>query len=478
MAIPSDLVDFLLRSGEMSWIEFKENNSDPERIAKYISALCNSAAVDEVPFGYLLWGISDSRSVVGTTFNPSLEKRGNQSLKFWLSQQLDPTPNFEFIEQDHRGRRIVIMRVEAAHSAPVRFDGRAFVRVGDATPELGNQPALERRLWSNLQSYRWEDGIAAEYQSAAQVLSLLDFKSYFRLMGKEVPDNTQEVIRIFYSEGLLKEGEGQQWNITNLAAILFAENISNFSRLSRKAIRVVRYEGNTKLDTIFEQTGSFGYAKGFEALIAFIDSHLPKRERIGKALRTIESPFSELSIRELVANALIHQDMTISGAGPMVEIFDSRLEITNPGRSLIDPSRFIDYPPRSRNEGIASLMRRMNICEERGSGIDKVVYESERFQLPPPDFTQLDEAMRVTLYGPRPFSEMTPTERVRACYQHACLKALEGERATNASLRDRLGIGSQNAAQVSRVLKLALDQGLIKLADSKAPRAGYVPWWS
>ena len=90
------------------------------------------------------------------------------------------------------------------------------------------------------------------------------------------------------------------------------------------------------------------------------------------------------AVRELVANALIHQDFSVTGAGPMVEIFDGRIEITNPGEPLVDTRRFLDNPPASRNEALTSLMRRFDICEERGSGIDKVVAEVERHQLPAP----------------------------------------------------------------------------------------------
>jgi len=73
-----------------------------------------------------------------------------------------------------------------------------------------------------------------------------------------------------------------------------------------------------------------------------------------------------------VANGLIHQDFTINGTGPTIEVFPDRIEITNTGTPLIDTLHFIDQPPRSRNEALAAMMRRLNICEERGSGIEKV----------------------------------------------------------------------------------------------------------
>jgi predicted HTH transcriptional regulator len=66
-----------------------------------------------------------------------------------------------------------------------------------------------------------------------------------------------------------------------------------------------------------------------------------------------------------VANALIHQNFFITGAGPMVEIFDDRMEISNPGKSLLNAERFLVTPPKSRNETLSSLMRRLGVCEER-----------------------------------------------------------------------------------------------------------------
>jgi hypothetical protein len=81
-------------------------------------------------------------------------------------------------------------------------------------------------------------------------------------------------------------------------------------------------------------------------------------------------------------------------------------------------------------------------------------------------------------FAPRRFAEMTPDERVRACYQHAALKYVSGQRMRNSTLCERFGIDSQNAAQASVVIRQALDAGLIKSADPAHPRAGYVPFWA
>ena len=86
-------------------------------------------------------------------------------------------------------------------------------------------------------------------------------------------------------------------------------------------------------------------------------------------MRKEVSMYPELSVRELVANAIIHQDLTLRGTGPMIEIFADRMEITNPGIPLVNTERFLDSPPRSRNESLAPFMRRVGICEERDGNI-------------------------------------------------------------------------------------------------------------
>lgn len=187
--------------------------------------------------------------------------------------------------------------------------------------------------------------------------------------------------------------------------------------------------------------------------------------------------YPAIAIRELVANALIHQDFNLTGTGPMIEIFSDRMEISNPGLPLIDTLRFIDEPPRSRNETLAALMRRLNICEERGSGIDKVISAVEVFQLPAPDFRTTTNHTIAVLLGPREFADMDRADRIRACYQHACLWFVSGKHMTNTSLRERLKIDKKNYPMASRIIRDTIDVGLIKQAGGSRKDAKYIPFW-
>ena len=260
---------------------------------------------------------------------------------------------------------------------------------------------------------------------------------------------------------------------------MFARNLDGFPRLKRKALRTVQYSGKGRIKALKEREEIKGYASGFDGLISYITGLLPANEVIGSALRQTLPMFPELAVRELVANALIHQDFFVTGAGPMVEIFDDRIEITNPGEPLVDTERFLDTPPKSRNEALASLMRRFGICEERGSGIDKVVLEVEMAQLPPPLFEAPEGFTRSMLFAYKPITHLSRKDRQRACYLHACLKYITGDFLTNGSLRERFGIEDRNKASASRYIREAMEGGLIKPHDEGASRRWmkYVPFW-
>lgn len=478
-----DLIEELrLQPQELPWLEFKRDNINPQEIGKRCSALANAARIEGRDNGYMLWGIVDAtHAVVGTRFDPASYKVGGQEFQLWLAQRLQPSVAFNFRGINHPDGRVVLLEIPAANSAPVAFANIPYIRIGSTTPKLTDYPERYRALIDSLRPYAWENGVARQYATGDNVLELLDYTQYFRFTNQPLPDNRAGVFDRLTADALIEKDVGQRWNITNLGAILFAATLEGFGgSMSRKAVRLVVYDGRNRAARVTHRLdGAKGYACGFEGLVEYINGLVPQNEHIGRAMREARPLFPELAVRELIANALIHQDMTVTGAGPQVEIFNDRMEITNPGCPLIQPERMIDLPPRSRNEALASLMRRMGFCEEQGSGLDKVVNEVEKYQLPPPLFRGGENSTQVILYAPRSFANMTLEERIRACYQHAVLKFLSGgERMKNATLCERFGIEPKNASQATAVIKKTLEAGLIKVADPEHPRAGYVPGWA
>lgn len=335
-------------------------------------------------------------------------------------------------------------------------------------------------MWRIFDRIPFEVGLAAEQVTDDRVFELLDFGKYFDLIGRPLPNTRQAILAALAEDALIAPCPAGGWNVTNLGAVLFAKQLDHFPSLHRKAVRVVVYKDHSRLQTTKEQVGVFGYAAGFEGLIGFINGLVPSNEVIQQALRKTVPMYPELAVRELVANLLIHQDFFVTGAGPMVEIFSDRMEITNPGKPLVEADRFLDTPPRSRNEALASLMRRMGICEERGSGIDKVVFQTELFQLPAPLFEVTGESTRAVLFAHRSLTRMDREDRVRACYLHACLKYVNREHLTNTTVRGRFGIEPQNIATASRLIKEAVAAGAIAPVDPDSAKSHrrYVPWWA
>ena len=315
------------------------------------------------------------------------------------------------------------------------FQGVEYIRIGSYKKKLRDFSEKERQLWRIFDQTPFEEGVAAEHLDADEVIQSLDYSSYFDLSKVPLPESRDRILSALDSERLIRPCEAGGWNVTNMGAMLFAKSLNDFPNLRRKAMRVVQYQGVGRTETWKEQGGTKGYASGFEGLIGYVSGLLPSNEVIAQGLRRDVSMFPKLAVRELVANALIHQDFFVTGVGPMVEIFDDRVEITNPGTPLVDTMRFLDSPPKSRNEALASLMRRFGICEERGSGIDKVVREVELSQLPPPLFEVPDGFTRAVLFSRKLLNAMDKDVRVRACYFHACLKYVERDFLTNASLR-------------------------------------------
>ena len=136
--------------------------------------------------------------------------------------------------------------------------------------------------------------------------------------------------------------------------------------------------------------------------------------------------------------------------------------------------------PKSRNEKLVALMKQFDVCEERESGIDKVVSETEIYQLPAPLFKAHNGFTRATLLSLQSFDDMTTSDRVRACYLHACLQYVESKKLTNKSLIERFGLGSDKTSVISRVISMALKKQLICHASQSESRrdTSYVPYWA
>lgn len=469
---------------ENEYVEFKTNFTEPEREGRDISALANSAAYHDARFAYKIWGIEDStHKVVGTTFSPTTEKVGNASLVMWLAQNLSDNAGFDFEEGDYDGKKITVLRIWPALHHPVEFQHQAYMRKGSHTQKVKSGSTDEHELWNHIQKQDFEKQIALEGLSPEEVFELLDVNRYFDTADIPRPTSLDAALHYFETEHLAFLQDDGLVAITNMGALLFAHDLEKFPSVRRKKIRVSRYGGKGRSAGRSEREFNGGYALELETLYNYLEGMLEQPDIVNGVKREKQLAYSEVALRELIVNALIHQNLAIRGAGPLIEVFENRIEITNPGAPLIQVERIVNDPPRSRNEDLSALMRRFSYCEESGTGWDKVIEGCEAYQAPAPKIeiqTEGSDSMRVVLFQPKAYKAMTMSERLDACYWHACVLFANREYISNASLRERFGLESSKSAQISRLIKEAVEAGLIKPVEANASQKymRYLPFWA
>lgn len=426
--------------------------------------------------GHLVLGVSDKlpRRVVGTqAFASAID------LNDIKSRILDKLRiRVSAVELAHADGRILVFEVPSRPvGQPLDFDGAYLMRAGENLVPM--TPDQLRRIFAEGQP-DWFSQTAKQNASADEVIALLDTQTYFDLSRLPYPTTREGVLSRLSGEGLIVQ-TATGWTITNLAAILLAKRLDGFSpALARKAPRVVIYEGVDKTQTREDKPGIRGYAVGFESLVDFVHSAAPQNRSIEQVVREEVKMFPKQALRELIANALVHQDFAATGASVMIEMYADRVVISNPGKPPISVERFIDEF-RSLNERLADFMRRLGICEEKGSGVDKVVKAAEVFQLPAPDFRVGELRTTAVLFAHQDFAAMSRADRIRACYQHCSLMYVSNQRMSNQSLRERFGLPESKAATVSLVIGAAKEAGAIKADESETSStryARYLPFWA
>jgi ATP-dependent DNA helicase RecG len=180
-------------------------------------------------------------------------------------------------------------------------------------------------------------------------------------------------------------------------------NPSERSPFNRYVIRCIRYAGSTPSSEILDNQDIAGTLdKQIDNAQAFVLRNISRRATIEGTQRVERFEYPEDAIREVLANAVIHRDYTITESYTQVRVFADRIEVTNPGN--LPPGVTVDNIKEmqfSRNSVMASLMRDLNYLEEYGRGIDLVFSSMQAAGLPRPVFRNAANMFTVTLLGSR-----------------------------------------------------------------------------
>ena len=458
---------------ELNVIDWKCALSDKSgRLAQHICAFSNTANG-----GFLAFGVNNDTTFTSLS-KDEIEEVANK-LGNIAKNNLAWSVQLEHAVVDYQGHALLFIRIPGQTNKPIYLRGKdiyeAYIRSAGHTVKMSKEQVHE--LIAQSHGLSFEDRVAKSGISMEEVENLLDCQKMFELLGKTKPSDKHQMMKLMDEYGLITERD-DLYDILNLGAILFAKQLKDFPTLRGKEIIVRRYQGTNNRILSLEYICQTGYAIGFKDLVDFV-SKSTSTESIEIQREAIPS-YPIVAIRELTANMMVHQDTAIKGMPLTIEIFTNRLTFTNPGSSLNDVKRLIDLPPHSRNESMAQMMLLMDMCERRGSGIDRATDAISQMKLPAYKAQSGDDYTRITLYPKKKVSEMTREERIAVCYQYACLLYEEGQAINNQIVRERFNLNKNQTVMASRILADALESGLIKMKDPETESrryTSYIPYY-
>jgi ATP-dependent DNA helicase RecG len=463
------IAEYLALPKESRGVEFKEAKSrfDTEKLLDYCTAIANCGG------GVLILGVTDRspREVCGTR---AVGKPRDAELLIHQKLGLDVVIR----EHGCNASRVVVVKIpNRLPGVPVNNNGRYLTRKGES---LVPMEATELVAIVNEKRTSVLESISMNAVSEDELDRYIDMSAFFELSDSEVPEDIGRRASVYVANRFLAQEFDGLYGITMMGGLLFARDLRKFPSVVHRRLRFIKYRGMSKIDASLDREYWRGYALEFDDFLADIRREVPMIEDIGKARRTNTPLYLDVTIRELVANAMSHQDFDAQPGQIRVELYENRLEVTNPGRPVMDVKEFVRMS-NPRNVDLSAKMREMNMCENRGSGIQRLLSENEIHRRADPEFQVVSSLTKARITGKQNFTSLTLEERLWAVFMHTSFRYESGGYMTNATFRERYGLGKAKTALVTNAINTAIEAKMIRQYDetSQSRRyAKYVPFWA
>ncbi|MFT3971605.1 MAG: ATP-binding protein [Micropruina sp.] len=461
----------MLLPRETRQVEFKSASGmfAHDKALEYCAALAHEGG------GHLILGVTDKppRMACGTqAFLNTQDVEHKFHRKLGLRVEVD--------ELTIDGRRVVVIEVGSRPAGrPVALDGRYLMRQGESLVDM--TPDRLRAIFAETEP-PFLDTPQVGGLTPEAVEDLLATREFFALSGvdgAEVPRDATQRCHALAANGILTD-EGGRFGVTGLGASLLARRMADFPALTSRRLRFVQYAGSTRTSARRDILPEGGYALEFRPLLELVNAAVPVDERIHAAHRVNVPMYNPVGLREILANAIAHQDFQAHPSLIAVELYEDRIEVTNPGEPLLDPRRFAE-DTRPRNLSLALMMRELKMCEARGSGVQRTLEANEETGAADPKFYAGDGLTKAVLIGKHDFMTMSASERNWAVFMHACRMWAGRRPMTNNTFRNRYGLADGRSSLVSLHIQQAMDEGLIVPMDAESSSrryARYIPFYA
>ena len=373
---------------EQEWFEFELNNKlDNQTIGEYISALSNSACLQNKDFGYLIWGINDkTHKIEGTNISLKKTKIGNIELKFWLNLNLNPKIDFSIHEFEYEpNKKICLIKIPAAINQPVKFKGKDYIRIDSNKTELKNYPDKARRIWNSTED--WSEQIIenltiSDLDIEAVELARQNFKQH-SVNKSFFNDIDNWSIETFLDKAKLTVNG----KITKTAIILLGK--PEFKRFINNNLLIVWI--------FIDEEGIKRHSEIFEPPFLLVVNKVLKKIRnenikilSDKSLIPVErTKYDTWILREALNNCIAHQDYSKESHIIITEKLDE-VKFYNAGeffQGTIEDYVLNDFtPPKYRNLFLVNAMVNIGMIETIGSGIKKMYHLQKKRCFPLPDY--------------------------------------------------------------------------------------------
>lgn len=383
-------IETLIQQGEGYNVEFKLSiPSKASDLAEEICAFANAAG------GVVIIGVNDNGNIVGVSLDNTAKSRLQNILN-----AVEPTYPAQTQEVEIQGKKLLCIECPSGKEKPYTVSGSIIVRNGPNSEKITSVQRM-RDFFQQSDRIFFDEMICNKFNYPS------DFNTnYFELFLKDA-GITAKLTR----EQLIKNLRlvNDEDKFLNGAALFFAKDVQNF--FDHAMIRCVLFKGTDKRFILDSKEIRGNLVEQFNETMKYLVSKLNLRyeienQRGGARKEVLEIP--ETVFRESIINSLCHRDYYEKGAVTMVEIYDDRVTISNPGGlvSSITKNEF-GTKSLSRNPLVFGLMQRINLVEKVGSGITRMNDSMKDAGLIEPAFS-MDGFFTVTFYRPIDFEKWMP----------------------------------------------------------------------
>ncbi|MEK6949565.1 MAG: ATP-binding protein [Nanoarchaeota archaeon] len=360
----------LIKNGESQEIELKEGCPSNSEISETLCAFANTDG------GYFIFGVHKKGDIKGLACNIDKFQQDISN----ANQAVHSAPIISTNHFDIDGKKIIAVQVNRANDKNAHtFKGVIYVRIGSTTKRLEGQSLFG--FLKNRQILCFD-----EQDSEAKLSELDEEKIKYYLKKRDLENYLKSnSIKDFVSSNMLGK-INREIKLKNVAVLFFSKEPHRW--FAQNEIRVVKFEGTQPINVVAQKDFTSDPIDNIEKTLSFIKQHISKRFIIpADSPQRIEiDEYPHTVLREAVVNSVVHRDY-YSYDSVQINIFDDRIEISNPG-GLPDGLTTEFFGKRSvrRNPITYRLLRDCKFVEGLGTGVPKMINEMRKSGLRDPEF--------------------------------------------------------------------------------------------